>query len=67
MLCYVMLCYLNHTHHPGLGSHDEMRLVENLLHGYNSLIRPVGNLTQTVNVKFGLAMIQLINVVIIVN
>ncbi|ESO00199.1 hypothetical protein HELRODRAFT_176035 [Helobdella robusta] len=46
----------------GLGSQDEVRLVEHLLHGYNALIRPVKNLTETVTVKFGLAMIQLINV-----
>jgi len=49
----------------GLGSEDEVRLIETLFHkkGYNALIRPVRNLTETVTVKFGLAMIQLINVV----
>ena len=49
----------------GLGSEDEVRLVEYLFdrQGYNPLIRPVRNLTEKVNVKFGLAMIQLINVV----
>ena len=42
-----------------------MRLIETLFSkkGYNPLIRPVRNLTETVTVKFGLAMIQLINVV----
>ncbi len=42
-----------------------MRLVEYLFdrQGYNPLIRPVRNLTETVTVAFGLAMIQLINVV----
>ena len=42
-----------------------MRLVEYLFdrQGYNPLIRPVRNLTEKVAVKFGLAMIQLINVV----
>ena len=42
-----------------------MRLVEHLFdrQGYNPLIRPVRNLTEKVAVKFGLAMIQLINVV----
>ena len=50
---------------PGLGSEDEVRLVMDLFEkeGYNPLIRPVRNLTQKVNVHFGLAMIQLINVV----
>jgi len=42
-----------------------MRLVEDLFarQAYNPLIRPVRNLTGTVHVKFGMAMIQLINVV----
>jgi nicotinic acetylcholine receptor len=50
--------------HAGLGSQDEVRLVEMLFdtQGYNPLIRPVSNLTEMVTVKFGLAMIQLINV-----
>jgi nicotinic acetylcholine receptor len=50
---------------PGLGSEDEVRLVETLFQkqGYNPLIRPVRNLNETITVKFGLAMIQLINVV----
>jgi len=47
----------------GLGSSDEMRLIQNLFKEYNPLIRPVRNLTGTVHVKFGMAMIQLINVV----
>jgi len=47
----------------GLGSSDEMRLIQNLFKDYNPLIRPVRNLTGTVHVKFGMAMIQLINVV----
>jgi len=40
-------------------------LIETLFQkkGYNPLIRPVQNLTETVSVNFGLAMIQLINVV----
>jgi len=42
-----------------------MRLIEDLFtrQAYNPLIRPVRNLTGTINVKFGMAMIQLINVV----
>ena len=57
---FLLLCFL-----AGLGSEDEVRLVEYLFdrQGYNPLIRPVRNLTEKVNVKFGLAMIQLINVV----
>ena len=49
----------------GLGSEDEVKLVNTLFEndGYNPLIRPVRNLSETVTVKFGLAMIQLINVV----
>ena len=49
----------------GLGSEDEVKLVNSLFEndGYNPLIRPVRNLSETVTVKFGLAMIQLINVV----
>ena len=56
----VCVCYV-----WGLGSDDEVRLIETLFQkkGYNALIRPVRNLTETVTVKFGLAMIQLINVV----
>lgn len=44
-------------------SEDEERLVRDLFRGYNKLIRPVQNMTDTVNVKFGLAFVQLINVV----
>ncbi|ESO11890.1 hypothetical protein HELRODRAFT_71773, partial [Helobdella robusta] len=46
------------------GSDDEVRLVQKLFleDGYNPLIRPVKNLNDTVTVKFGMAMIQLINV-----
>jgi hypothetical protein len=53
----------------GLGSEDEVRLVETLFQkqGYNPLIRPVRNLNETITVKFGLAMIQLINVVSAMN
>ncbi|ELT96523.1 hypothetical protein CAPTEDRAFT_143095, partial [Capitella teleta] len=45
-------------------SQDEVRLVKHLFEdkGYNPLIRPVRNLTEKVTVRFGLAMIQLINV-----
>ncbi|XP_018022908.1 acetylcholine receptor subunit beta-like 1, partial [Hyalella azteca] len=44
------------------GSEDEERLVRDLFRGYNKLIRPVENMTHRVDVAFGLAFIQLINV-----
>ena len=48
---------------PGSCSQEEERLVRDLFRGYNKLIRPVQNMTQKVEVAFGLAFIQLINVV----
>ncbi|CAG0882854.1 unnamed protein product [Cyprideis torosa] len=45
-----------------VGSEDEERLVRDLFRGYNKLIRPVQNMTETVVVDFGLAFVQLINV-----
>ncbi|XP_046999899.1 acetylcholine receptor subunit beta-like 1 isoform X1 [Schistocerca americana] len=47
---------------PGWCSEDEERLVRDLFRGYNKLIRPVQNMTQKVEVRFGLAFVQLINV-----
>lgn len=47
----------------GLCSEDEERLVRDLFRGYNKLIRPVQNMTEKVHVNFGLAFVQLINVV----
>lgn len=49
----------------GWCSEDEERLVRDLFRGYNKLIRPVQNMTQKVDVRFGLAFVQLINVVCI--
>lgn len=46
----------------GRCSEDEERLVRDLFRGYNKLIRPVQNMTEKVDVKFGLAFVQLINV-----
>jgi len=62
MYCTVLYCT------AGLGSDDEVRLVRMLFDsdGYNPLIRPVENLSEIVTIKFGLAMIQLINVVRII-
>ncbi len=62
-------CHIRGCHGcVGLGSDDEVRLIETLFEGqgYNPLIRPVRNLSETVTIKFGLAMIQLINVVSLV-
>jgi hypothetical protein len=47
-------------------SEDEERLVRDLFRGYNKLIRPVQNMTQKVDVRFGLAFVQLINVVSVI-
>ena len=57
----LMLCFLYCI--IGLCSQEEERLVRDLFRGYNKLIRPVQNMTQKVEVAFGLAFIQLINVV----
>uniref|UniRef100_A0A6P7F121 Acetylcholine receptor subunit beta-like 1 isoform X1 n=1 Tax=Diabrotica virgifera virgifera TaxID=50390 RepID=A0A6P7F121_DIAVI len=46
----------------GSCSEDEERLVRDLFRGYNKLIRPVQNMTEKVDVRFGLAFVQLINV-----
>ena len=56
----LMLCFLYCI--IGLCSQEEERLVRDLFRGYNKLIRPVQNMTQKVEVAFGLAFIQLINV-----
>ena len=50
---------------PGLIScnPDAKRLYEQLITGYNSLIRPAENVSSTVDVKFGLKLSQIIDVV----
>ncbi|KAG0725665.1 Acetylcholine receptor subunit beta-like 1 [Chionoecetes opilio] len=57
-------CYkiISITEDYRLCSEDEERLVRDLFRGYNKLIRPVENMTNNVDVAFGLAFIQLINV-----
>ena len=48
----------------GLGSEDEVRLVRDLFEkGYNPLIRPVRNISESIEVQFNLALSQLISVV----
>ncbi|KAH1023169.1 hypothetical protein HUJ04_012425 [Dendroctonus ponderosae] len=51
-----------HVTHLGFCSEDEERLVRDLFRGYNKLIRPVQNMTEKLDVRFGLAFVQLINV-----
>lgn len=42
---------------------DAKRLYDDLINGYNSLIRPVGNNSDRLTVKMGLKLSQLIDVV----
>ena len=60
-----MPCRIFEHRLTGLGSRDEVQLLEYLFErqGYNPLIRPVYNLSETVSVQFGMALIQLIDVV----
>ena len=58
------MCNVEYIFFLGLCSQEEERLVRDLFRGYNKLIRPVQNMTEKVDVAFGLAFIQLINVVI---
>lgn len=48
------------------GNSDAKRLYDDLLSNYNRLIRPVSNNTQTVLVKLGLRLSQLIDLVSVV-
>lgn len=45
------------------GNDDTKRLYDDLINGYNSLIRPVGNNSDRLTVKMGLRLSQLIDVV----
>ncbi|PRD18755.1 UNVERIFIED_CONTAM: nAChRalpha1 [Trichonephila clavipes] len=45
------------------GNDDAKRLYDDLINGYNSLIRPVGNNSDRLTVKMGLRLSQLIDVV----
>nr|AGK89912.1 nicotinic acetylcholine receptor subunit beta 1 [Pandalus japonicus] len=58
----ILFLVLTATLHTGVCSEDEERLARDLFRGYNKLIRPVENMTHNVEVSFGLAFIQLINV-----
>lgn len=48
---------------PALGNVDAKRLYDDLLNGYNSLIRPVSNNSDRLTVRMGLKLSQLIDVV----
>ena len=55
------------NHNPDLvlsdGNPDAKRLYDEILAGYNKLVRPVKNVTDPVTVKFKLKLSQLIDVV----
>lgn len=59
LLLAIQLLIANET----LGNPDAKRLYDDLLSNYNRLIRPVSNHTQTVLVKLGLRLSQLIDLV----
>jgi len=58
------MCLLTCLHTVG-GSPDSKRLYDDLLKksGYNRLIRPVGNTSDTLMVKIGLRLTQIIDIV----
>ncbi|GBP91016.1 Acetylcholine receptor subunit beta-like 1 [Eumeta japonica] len=62
LLAAALLAAFTHLQPQVWCSEDEERLVRDLFRGYNKLIRPVQNMTQKVDVRFGLAFLQLINV-----
>ena len=51
------------TFQPAAGDDHEYRLMEHLLKRYDSRIRPSLNATEPLNVTFGLALAQIIDVV----
>jgi len=60
--CLVLIVIAILFSSQGLCSEDEERLVRDLFRGYNKLVRPVQNMSQKVEVKFGLTFTQLISV-----
>ncbi|XP_006824192.1 neuronal acetylcholine receptor subunit beta-4-like [Saccoglossus kowalevskii] len=62
-LCTPFLAILLLSVTPGChGSESAERLFNNLMDGYNNLIRPVTNVTDILNVIFGLSISQLIDI-----
>lgn len=59
LLILLLLCYIQTI----LSNPDAKRLYDDLLSNYNRLIRPVSNNTDTVLVKLGLRLSQLIELV----
>lgn len=60
---FLVLVMLQLWMHPITGNPDAKRLYDDLLSNYNRLIRPVSNNTETVLVKLGLRLSQLIDLV----
>ena len=58
----VVLVLLTHRAEHSLGNPDAKRLYDEILSGYNKLVRPVKNVTDPVTVKFKLKLSQLIDV-----
>jgi len=63
MCIMVLLVLLGCIATPSQANPDAKRLYDDLLSNYNRLIRPVSNNTQTVLVKLGLRLSQLIELV----
>lgn len=59
LICFQFLLFSPKTH----ANPDAKRLYDDLLSNYNRLIRPVKNNTETVLVKLGLKLSQLIDLV----
>ncbi|KAJ9598724.1 hypothetical protein L9F63_010594, partial [Diploptera punctata] len=59
----VLLVLLGCVSTPSRGNPDAKRLYDDLLSNYNRLIRPVSNNTDTVLVKLGLRLSQLIDLI----
>lgn len=61
--CLAVAFWLLVALRAALANEDAKRLYDDLLNGYNSLIRPVGNNSDRLTVKMGLKLSQLIDVV----
>lgn len=63
LLCLSLLVALTSLSSVSASSYDAKRLYEDLLTGYNRLIRPVGNNTEKLIVYMGLKLTQILDVV----
>lgn len=61
LVCAVAI--VGHQDQQVAGNADAKRLYDDLINGYNSLIRPVGNNSDRLTVKMGLKLSQLMDVV----